>query len=117
MRISDWSSDVCSSDLRPSLFQLRHRARRISSTQSLQFARPFYQAFDSVRLKVLPSVDWLTESYRSAAGSTKRIGDGFTLKMFWMLTVKPSPPRRRSEERRVGNECVRTVRYRWSPHH
>src|SRR3546814_14755222 len=24
---------------------------------------------------------------------------------------------RRSEERRVGKECVRTCRYRWSPYH
>src|SRR3546814_17712465 len=32
----------------------------------------------------------------------------------------PPPPRRRrhsSEERRVGKECVRTCRSRWSPYH
>src|SRR3546814_15389166 len=28
-----------------------------------------------------------------------------------------SAARRRSEERRVGNECVSTCRYRWSPYH
>src|SRR3546814_6905768 len=28
-----------------------------------------------------------------------------------------SPPRTRSEERRVGKECVSTCRSRWSPYH
>src|SRR3546814_15942517 len=27
-----------------------------------------------------------------------------------------TPPHRRSEERRVGKECVSTCRYRWSPY-
>src|SRR3546814_17675733 len=31
----------------------------------------------------------------------------------WKLDTPPE--RRRSEERRVGKECVRTCRYRWSP--
>src|SRR3546814_16563664 len=30
---------------------------------------------------------------------------------------KPPPPLRRSEERRVGKECVSTCRSRWSPYH
>src|SRR3546814_11535086 len=29
----------------------------------------------------------------------------------------PTFPASRSEERRVGNECVRTCRSRWSPYH
>src|SRR3546814_13573113 len=29
----------------------------------------------------------------------------------------PIPPDRRSEERRVGKECVSTCRSRWSPYH
>src|SRR3546814_7524032 len=35
------------------------------------------------------------------------------------LIPDPSPlrPLKRSEERRVGKECVSTVRSRWSPHH
>src|SRR3546814_19356955 len=32
-------------------------------------------------------------------------------------TVEHSPPRLRSEERRVGKECVRTCRSRWWPYH
>src|SRR3546814_18085279 len=33
------------------------------------------------------------------------------------LPSDPSQKPARSAERRVGHECVRTCRYRWSPHH
>src|SRR3546814_2592341 len=33
------------------------------------------------------------------------------------LPVERPPIRRRSEERRVGKECVSTCRSRWSPYH
>src|SRR3546814_19425239 len=33
------------------------------------------------------------------------------------LTIEPSPEENRSEERRVGKECVCTCRSRWSPYH
>src|SRR3546814_18880957 len=71
MRISDWSSDVCSSDLR-------------SMPCSTSMA-----PYPAVR----PRID------RSGAS------------VIWPL------PGRRSEERRVGKECVSTCRYRWSPYH
>src|SRR3546814_6107520 len=71
MRISDWSSDVCSSDLDGR----RHR------------------------------------------GSARRAGPDRG------LPARKRHPRRlgaepdRSEERRVGKECVSTCRSRWSPYH
>src|SRR3546814_19202683 len=34
-----------------------------------------------------------------------------------MLATTPQKSRGRSEERRVGKECVRTCRSRWSPYH
>src|SRR3546814_9764557 len=74
MRISDWSSDVCSSDL---IDQRRNRADRLPIQPGRQrsnqqhFPRgPFYQGWSG-----------------------------------------------RSEERRVGKECVSTCRSRWSPYH
>src|SRR3546814_17947458 len=81
LRISDWSSDVCSSDLRGS----RDRRRRVPRRERRASSR----------------------------------------------TIRPAPPcpncRRRgppaaragtrSEERRVGKECVSTCRSRWSPYH
>src|SRR3546814_20695660 len=33
------------------------------------------------------------------------------------MTVTDTAPRERSEERRVGKECVSTCRSRWSPYH
>src|SRR3546814_2019945 len=64
MRISDWSSDVCSSDL--------------------------------------------NRSWRQAKGRPDRFH-----------RIQPADPglRTRSEERRVGKECVSTCRSRWSPYH
>src|SRR3546814_3954822 len=76
MRISDWSSDVCSSDL----------LRRV--------------------LRVMPSIsdarDWLPPERCRATSSTGRSTHRITM---------------RSEERRVGKECVSTCRSRWSPYH
>src|SRR3546814_5743776 len=83
MRISDWSSDVCSSDLMDAvvqklgftLFVRREQRRHIARGDSLA-------EFD----EDLPSVVKHTD-------------------------------RARSEERRVGKECVSTCRSRWSPYH
>src|SRR3546814_8519005 len=70
MRISDWSSDVCSSDLEP-------------VTRALQ----------------APHIDKVTcDTGRS--------------RHRWRNQM-----RARSEERRVGKECVSTCRSRWSPYH
>src|SRR3546814_4900787 len=33
------------------------------------------------------------------------------------MKLAPCPPEQRSEERRVGKECVSTCRSRWSPSH
>src|SRR3546814_1900773 len=67
MRMSDWSSDVCSSDL--SWWAIRSE-----------------------------------NSVKAKSGCNQ---------------IRPSGARcaARSEERRVGKECVSTCRYRWSPYH
>src|SRR3546814_7921532 len=75
MRISDWSSDVCSSDLRGNL------------TPS-----PF-----------------LSTSVGAVAALAKA---GGTQADRWLPAIAA-----RSEERRVGKECVSTCRSRWSPYH
>src|SRR3546814_3906134 len=82
MRISDWSSDVCSSDL-----LVRLSAEEL--TQALNEVRPFRRLH------------------------------GIDLKSYEFGSVFVDPPRAgmRSEERRVGKECVSTCRSRWSPYH
>src|SRR3546814_3072972 len=78
MRISDWSSDVCSSDL--------HRAQR----DPKQAERKFDQA-----IGVVQPVHAAIDQQRRECGADQQ----------------------RSEERRVGTECVSTCRSRWSPSH
>src|SRR3546814_3877183 len=81
MRISDWSSDVCSSDL--------------------------------------PTASKLT---RLSAVVNRRSRDGMMLSTTSATSDVttwdwPSISLPRSEERRVGKECVSTCRSRWPPYH
>src|SRR3546814_19633618 len=73
MRISDWSSDVCSSDLK---------------------AEAAAHADGVVDLSVGTPVDPVPEIVQDALAAAED----------------------RSEERRVGTECVSTCRSRWSPY-
>src|SRR3546814_8512976 len=86
MRISDWSSDVCSSDL-AILSNEKFRGVRLTiegSKLGLQTHNPEHEEAE----------EDLEVSYD---GGPVEIG--------------------RSEERRVGKECVSTCRSRWSPYH
>src|SRR3546814_5416917 len=93
MHISDWSSDVCSSDLPDPPQALRCRSmRRHHNTNSNVFTLAFGQAPGAVELTTgLPRSGRARESHRQRG--------------------------LRSEERRVGKECVSTCRSRWSPYH
>src|SRR3546814_11824138 len=124
MRISDWSSDVCSSDL--------GTAEPLSLTESLvrQRAavgpcRAFLGVNSSTTLQA-EHADYL--SLLSYCG----LGRNQPLLEAGMLDVVPCHYSQlpsmldngvlpcdvmRSEERRVGKECVSTCRSRWSPYH
>src|SRR3546814_5850171 len=82
MRISDWSSDVCSSDLPRAVHQVA-----------------------LVRFQVLRRADGFHHPSRPDRGRRAE----------WLWQVEPGGSR--SEERRVGKECVSTCRSRWSPYH
>src|SRR3546814_9205153 len=74
MRISDWSSDVCSSDLQ-----------------------------------------W--EALRALLAAVQHT-DPAVAQILQQAVPQPGPSlTTRSEERRVGKECVSTCRSRWSPYH
>src|SRR3546814_13873351 len=97
MRISDWSSDVCSSDLLDLARQIeiaRLGAAELARAGVRQRARG-HQFDDAMHAgdRPHPLADFVTKP-----ASFFRI-------------------RRRSEERRVGKECVSTCRSRWSPYH
>src|SRR3546814_4800629 len=91
MRISDWSSDVCSSDLRAFALVQRHET-------------------DIQRADVAPG---------EAAGVDR--GDGVVdFRDFLQRRLGLADFRRGVVEigrRRVGKECVSTCRSRWSPTH
>src|SRR3546814_13659089 len=92
MRISDWSSDVCSSDRGASL---RARAMR-------------YQGED---LAALPDARF------AATVAGRRIAMIFKEPMTSLNPVYTIQRQMRSEERRVGKEYVSTCRSRCSPYH
>src|SRR3546814_2130292 len=85
MRISDWSSDVCSSDLQVFLVD------ELPVQPAVVERR---RAFD-IECREVPGI-----YFQLATGSTDNCTQA-----------------RRSEERRVGKECVSTCRSRWSPYH
>src|SRR3546814_21049567 len=97
MRISDWSSDVCSSDLSlgyNSTFQATRETRvgLVCCGYAHGYPRSLPQSCDAM-----------------IAGRKARIIGRVSMDT---LTIDL-----RSEERRVGKECVSTGRSRWSPDH
>src|SRR3546814_18660209 len=81
MRISDWSSDVCSSDL-------------------------FVAA--QIGIKALPAIRRIGQRIIGETQQPIELERGADV---GKLRIE------RSEERRVGKECVSTCRSRWSPYH
>src|SRR3546814_12264792 len=109
MRISDWSSDVCSSDLdQPSLPRRGTLVGLIGSAfYGGNLLRPPRAILERADEAALHHVGDSAEHVLTVAPdllSQVRLGDGLA-----MLD--------RSEERRVGKECVSTCRSRWSPAH
>src|SRR3546814_5474259 len=88
MRISDWSSDVCSSDL-------------------IGFGR-----VRIVRAKLAPHLP--RHPQQQQAAGEQQADD---LEQLRRRQREDDPQHERSEERRVGKEWVSTGRSRWSPYH
>src|SRR3546814_7095258 len=106
MRIMDWSSDVCSSDLH-CVDLLADLARLVLLAVEDQVLVLVLQLFDlglHVRDRLL--------SGRCLLAALQLL-DLFEQRLFALAGLGLS----RSEERRVGQECVSTCRSRWSPYH
>src|SRR3546814_4818266 len=84
LRISDWSSDVCSSDL----------------TQGWDRGETFTVSRAAGRIEIIAN-------------------HGLDVNADGAVSLYSAVPawHGRSEERRVGKECVSTCRSRWSPYH
>src|SRR3546814_11780427 len=105
MRISDWSSDVCSSDL---LFWATEGVLHSIDTSTTTIV--------AVALMFLPGIGimtWKEAQPKIPWGTIVLFGIGISLGTALLQTKGAG----RSEERRVGQECVSTCRSRWSPYH
>src|SRR3546814_15587681 len=98
MRISDWSSDVCSSDL--------HGSGPHDRDESIGPNRPF---LDIARGLAAQGVAVLRYEKRSRSRPQDYADGAIT------IDSETTDDAVRSEERRVGKECVSTCRSRWSP--
>src|SRR3546814_17248901 len=104
MRIRDWSSDVCSSDLGA----MRQRG------QAAEDDRLYF-----VRLDQVLDARHRAEAAEPFAGFAVvlRPRDAVVDQRVVAALVGREAGKARSEERRVGKECVSTFRSRWSPYH
>src|SRR3546814_3105068 len=93
LRISDWSSDVCSSDLSRSCTRAGRSAHRIHRRPHLRD-----------HLHIVDVAEDRRAGDEGIGAGPGDVGDVVGLDA-------------RSEARRVGKECVSTCRSRWSPYH
>src|SRR3546814_20333441 len=113
MRISDWSSDVCSSDLHS--LDLAKRARQRLATIANGFAILGATGFRC--LEHLGSHREGRELHRGMlVDAVKPLVDPVQALVHGAERERVIGPFR-SDERRVGQECVSTCRSRWSPYH
>src|SRR3546814_19211003 len=104
MRISDWSSDVCSSDLVAQGFLIERQGQQVVQLHAVM-ARPAQMIGDPLRLHP--------------------VGEGFHLRQILAVERIAAADRQRhpmqhprsSEERSVGKESVSTCNSRGSPYH
>src|SRR3546814_15253466 len=104
MRISDWSSDVCSSDLIP-LDELLVAGRRTNRSHLKR--RLLAAGLKDDRCEQCGISEW--QGKPLSLQLHHKNGDGLDKRIENLEFI-------RSEERRVGKECVSTCRSRWSPY-
>src|SRR3546814_13553610 len=93
MRISDWSSDVCSSDLDALAADIDQRTGRHLAVH--------HQALGIQLAEMFPG---------------RPMGNEIGIRQQHARRILMGPENARSEKRRVGKECVSTCKSRWSPY-
>src|SRR3546814_20442943 len=119
MRISDWSSDVCSSDLCFLLDPYPDSLKCVSEAQ-----RKVVTIAQRV-VRAPAGEDGVVDARRQRFGDVDRGAEIILLSSFDEVLDRirrravdvPFHAELRSEERRVGKECVSTCRSRWSALH
>src|SRR3546814_16175365 len=113
MRISDWSSDVCSSDLRQN--EIAARAPQLAPLICRDYSP---STWEEVRSHF---TDHTSEGISTDAGGFNPFRPAFRELLpkenFLESLMRVFDAPFRSEERRVGKECVSPCRFRGSPYH
>src|SRR3546814_20627655 len=109
MRISDWSSDVCSSDLCRTIEDFPRAATESGYAREiipkLKPRMALFELFNKGTLMRISKSLVLAASVLAPALAQAAEGD--------QIVVTAARAEKRSDERRVGRECVRTCRSRW----
>src|SRR3546814_9844634 len=104
MRISDWSSDVSSSDLKVRLTCFRVLKRQ-----------------HEVDPLLVAGGAWTSSRGSASSARSALVAIAYVLPFYMdrqaRIPHRAKRDRASSEERRVGKECVSTCRSRWSPYH
>src|SRR3546814_15362264 len=107
MRISDWSSDVCSSDL-----VLARLIKKVLYVGVFAFILGNFNWLSGIVFRSLSGLGLM------ASGSSLTIAEFLQPGRLAQVGVDTAAPLlERSEERRVGKGCVSTCRSRWAPYH
>src|SRR3546814_13773882 len=115
MRISDWSSDVCSSD--------RYLSRAPASARLLFLLHCTHRynppvCNPRIIMTNFPRIERLPPYVFNITGELKMAARRSGEDIIDMSMGNPDGPTpTRSEARRVGKECVSTCRSRWSTYH
>src|SRR3546814_15491188 len=125
MRISDWSSDVCSSDL----VTAQRRSEKLQDVP-ISITAISGEALAAANINGIQGLEkisvgtqlsrtgvYLQPTIRGISTSVVGIGQENNVAIYVDGFYQPNQVGIRSEERRVGNECVSTCRSRWSPYH
>src|SRR3546814_13381289 len=131
MRISDWSSDVCSSDLQTGghgqFGDVHVEIRPLPRGKGFEFVDKVVGG--SVPRQYIGAVEHGTKEYLSrgplgfpvvAVSVTLYDGQHHSVDssdQAFKTVARMAMSEGRSAERRVGKECVSTCRSRWSPYH
>src|SRR3546814_11534400 len=113
MRISDWSSDVCSSDLaRADVIEQGSRRRAFEEVVAEQLDALYRTALRYTRGNPACAEDLLQDTLLAALAAWPQLREPQRARV-WLFRILSRT--HRSEERRVGKEFVRTCRSRVSP--
>src|SRR3546814_15529778 len=127
MRISDWSTDVCSSGLLVSLltpvikgyltdmgYETATKAQQVFGGHGYIVENGMEQFVRDARIAMIYEGANGVQAMDLVGRKLPKDGGRAVRAFFALVSAEVAE---RSEERRVGNECVSTCRSRWSPSH